>query len=156
MKSWNFYLLCYILSLASTDDCSFLRNKNDWLIDWLIDNLFSQILFNENHVLHQLLPPARNILYSLSPMALLSANCLSRIQSWGKTSLLECYTSRNSLPLSKNSILEFNRTAWCTMNYCDLKKCYDFNKCIFCIGIFFVNQLHLPIGEVKLTYLLCL
>ena len=33
------------------------------------NNLFSQILSNENHVLHQLLPPVRNIPYSLRPRA---------------------------------------------------------------------------------------
>ena len=33
------------------------------------DNLFSQILSNEHHVLHQLLPPVRNTPYSLRPRA---------------------------------------------------------------------------------------
>ena len=33
------------------------------------NNLFSQILSNENHVLHQLLPPVRNIPHSLRPRA---------------------------------------------------------------------------------------
>ena len=33
------------------------------------NNLFSQILSNENHVLHQLLSPVRNIPYSLRPRA---------------------------------------------------------------------------------------
>ena len=36
IKSWNYSLLCYILSLAPTDVCFFLRNKIKWLIDWLI------------------------------------------------------------------------------------------------------------------------
>ena len=31
--------------------------------------LFTQILHNEHHVLHQLLPPARNVPYSLRPRA---------------------------------------------------------------------------------------
>ena len=31
--------------------------------------LFLQILRNENHVLHQLLPPVRNVPYSLRPRA---------------------------------------------------------------------------------------
>ena len=33
------------------------------------NNLFSQILSNEHHVLHQLLPPVKNIPYSLRPRA---------------------------------------------------------------------------------------
>ena len=32
-------------------------------------NLFTQIMHNENHVLHQLLPPVRNVPYSLRPRA---------------------------------------------------------------------------------------
>ena len=47
------------------------------------NNLFSQILSNENHVLHQLLPPVRNIPYSLRPRAH-TANCLSQTQPWEK------------------------------------------------------------------------
>ena len=33
------------------------------------NNFFTQILSNEDHVLHQLLPPVRNIPYSLRPRA---------------------------------------------------------------------------------------
>ena len=67
------------------------------------NNFFSQILSNENHVLHQLLPPVRNIPYSLRPRAhdreLPVANTAMR-----KISLPECYIPSNSLPSSKNSI----------------------------------------------------
>ena len=32
-------------------------------------NLFTQIMHNDNHVLHQLLPPVKNVPYSLRPRA---------------------------------------------------------------------------------------
>ena len=54
----NFKFLGFLPVDVSTDICQ----KRD-------NNLFTQILSNENHVLHQHLPPVRNMPYSLRPRA---------------------------------------------------------------------------------------